>query len=524
MVITMARRKQFLKLVLSGEIAEGPVFSPFSFHKEQFPLWRLLQLLKAALLDDRTQAVVLIVKNVSIGWAQIEEVQRLLIRIRKKGKRVLVLLEQGNDKSYYLALAAERIYLPPSGIIELVGLRTETLFFKDLLGFLGVEPQLFNVGAYKSAAEVFQRTGMSQAAREMTDTILSDMQDRLVTMIAENRNLSQQEAQQRINSGPYTADRALSAGLVDGLLYEDRIGRILEAEFPGIREVRSLKTELRDGFLKRLVTFYRPRIALIVAEGVIHTGRSRRARGRWPVLGAETVISFLRHARRRRRVRAVVLRINSPGGSILASDLIRREVRITDRQKPVIVTFGDIGASGGYYVATAAREVLANPNTLTGSIGVIGGKFNLKNLFAKVGITSDSVEKGDHSGYASLTRPFSESEARILRAQMRNFYEDLFLPRVAESRSKNIAEIRRLAEGRVWTGAQAMAHGLVDSLGGLDEALRRAKKGAGLEGKKVRLLTYAHRRSLFDFFPLPLSQSVNADPVLALLPEEFLPD
>jgi protease-4 len=192
--------------------------------------------------------------------------------------------------------------------------------------------------------------------------------------------------------------------------------------------------------------------------------------------------------------------------------------------KPVIISFCDVAASGGYYVATAGRQVLTNPSTLTGSIGVIGGKFNIKNLLSKIGVAADSVEKGKRSGYASATRPFSESEARLVRTQMNDFYENLFLPKVAASRNRNIGEVRRLAEGRIWTGAQAHSRGLVDAIGGLDEALAIAKELTGLEERKSRLVTYAQRRSLVDLLPLQLGQSLPTDRVLALMPEDFLID
>jgi protease-4 len=522
MVIDMARKCQFLKLVLTGNITDRPAsFQPFA-RKEQFSLQQLLQLLQAVRDDPKTQAVLVVVKNLSIGWAQIEEIHRTLKRFRDREKQVVALLEQATNKTYYLATAADRIYLPPSATLELVGLRSETLYFKNLLSYLGVEPELFSLGAYKSAAEIFQREKMSEAAREMTDTILADLQGRLVEEVAENRGVATKLVENWIDNGPYTARRSLSAGMVDGVVYEDEMNQILESSFPGIRETHSLRRRLREGFFKRLITFYRPQIAVMVAEGVISLGESRRTRGRWPILGAETLISFLRDARRRRRVRAVVLRINSPGGSTIASDLIWREIRLTDQSKPVIATFGDVAASGGYYLATAAREVFANPSTLTGSIGVIGGKFNIEHLLSKIGITTDSVEKGSHSGYASATRPFSLTEAKSIQGQMSEFYEDLFLPKVAASRGRSIGEIRSLAEGRVWTGAQALIHGLVDTKGGLEEALETTKALTGLEEKRSRLLTYVQRRSILDLLPLQLGQSLPEDRVLALMPEDIV--
>jgi len=515
----MGRKSQFLELTLAGKICEGPVsFRPFS-RREQTSLLQIAKMLKAARSDQRIKAVLVIVKNFSIGWAQIEELHRLFADLQEAGKRLLIFLEQVTNKTYYLAAPADKIYLPPSASFDLVGLRSEVLFFKNLLSYLGVEPELFNIGEYKSAAEIFQREGMSGKSRSMTNSILEDLQARLVALVATNRNVTATRVREWINSGPHTARTALGGGMVDGLCYEDELRPALELQFPGIRSVRSIRSDPKDGFVRRLLTFYRPQIALMVADGVISSGHSRRNRGQRPVLGTETLISFLKDARRRRRVRAIVLRLNSPGGATLASDLIWREIKLANQLKPVIVSFGNVGASGGYYLATAARTILANPSTLTGSIGVVGGKFNIKGLLKKVGVTSDAVEKGSHSGYASATRPFSQDEAEAIRKQMKDFYEELFLPKVAESRKRSVAEVRKLAEGRVWTGAQAHSHGLIDSIGGLDEALELARELAGLAKKKSRIVHYLQRRSLLELLPLPASQSLCSERILAIMPE-----
>jgi len=517
----MGRKQRFLKLVLSGEVCDGKAsFQPLS-KKDHISLPRLMKLLHAAAKDTRIRAVLLVVKSLTIGWAQIEEIHRLFDRLRQERKQLVVFLEQASNKTYYLAAAADRVYLPPSASVEFVGLRTESLFFKNLFAYVGVEPQLFNIGAYKSAAEVFQREGMSENSRAMTEAILADIQGRIIDLVAKNRNLLREQVQDWIDHGPYTARAALAAGLIDGISYEDELCLVLEQLFPGVQEVRSVKSKPKDGLLKRMLTFYRPQVALIVAEGLIASGHSRRAPGRSPILGDRTLVSFLRDAARRRRVKAIVLRINSPGGSTLASDLIWREIKLAESKKPVIMSFGNVAASGGYYVATAASRILASPSTLTGSIGVIGGKFNIRELLSKIGITTDAVEKGAHSGYASATRPFSKGEAETIREQMKDFYEELFLPKVAGNRNRSIEEVRRLAEGRVWTGAQAYSNGLIDGLGGLQDAVEMARQLAGLLEKKSRLLTYVQRRSLLDFLPLQLSQSLGQERMLALMPEDL---
>jgi protease-4 len=354
----------------------------------------------------------------------------------------------------------------------------------------------------------------------MTNSVLSDLQERIISLMAEARNLGHPEAQALIDAGPHTALQALARNLVDGICYEDELSAALTNEFPGIREISPSKLKTREGFLRRILTFYRPQIAYIVAEGIIAPGESRRQGGSWPLLGCRTLKSFLRDARRRKRVKAIVLRINSPGGSSLASDLLWREVKSTNQSKPLIVSLGDVAASGGYYIASAAGRILGNPSTLTGSIGVIGGKFSLEKLLAKLGVSVDAVEKGAHSGYASIARPFSEEEAHAIRRQMKEFYEELFLPKVAQSRGRNIEEVRRFAEGRVWTGFQAFNHGLLDEIGGIPDALESAQQLAELAGRKVRLVTYTQRRSLRDFLPFNFIRAISGEKILALLPEE----
>ncbi len=287
--------------------------------------------------------------------------------------------------------------------------------------------------------------------------------------------------------------------------------------------------ERRDGFFKRRLTFYRPQIAILFIEGIILGGESHRGRGGTKTAGADDIVAFLKSARKNKRIKAIVLRINSPGGSALASDLIWREVKLTNAEKPVVVSFGNVAASGGYYIAAAGRKILSSPSTLTGSIGVLGGKFSIGRLLARWGITVDVVEKGAHSGYASMSRGFSESEEEVVRGQLREFYEELFLRKVAEGRSLAVEAVRPMAEGRVWTGSQGVERGLVDEVGGLVEAVERAREIAGLRaGQRFRVVRYARRRRLLDLLPSPWFSVLGRLPLtvfrgerLALMADQF---
>lgn len=516
----MPGKLRFLRLTLKDEITEDlPSFSLLA-RKGQTDLYSLLCLLDSATRHRRVRGLILVVKNLWAGWAQVEELRTAVGRFREKGKTVFTFLEQPDNKNLYLASAGHRIYIPPSTTTELLGLRAEVFFFKQLLEFLGVQPELYSLGDYKSAAEIFLRERMSPPHREMIDAILEDLQQRLKTGLAESRSVSPETVQEWIDHGPYTARKSVELGLVDATCYEDELEGFLRELHPGIRELPSGKLRRREGFFRRLLTFRRPQIAYLVAEGLIHPGESRRGRGKRPVLGAETLASFLRDARKRKRVKAVVLRINSPGGSALASDLLWRETQRAAREKPVVISLGDLAASGGYYLAVGGSSILANSNTLTGSIGVISGKFNISGLLQHLGITTEVVEKGTHAGYHSMTRSFLPDEVETVQAQMREFYEELFLRKVAHHRGKDVEEIRQSAGGRVWTGSQACTRGLIDEIGGVLAAFELARRKAGLpDSARIRIRRYTRKKDWKDLLGLPFAGGSLRERFLALMAE-----
>ena len=518
----MAEKKRYLKITLQGQIVEDRPPPSFFGHRNQISLPLLLKLIEAARRHKRVQALLLMVKNLSVGWGAIQEIHQELQLFHESGKRSLAYLEMANNKNFYLASGAQQVYVPPSATVDLVGLRAEMFFLKNLLEYLGVEPQLFGLGKYKSAGEMFTRENMSEPNRSNVDSVLTDLQKQLVDKIAARSHVTPQQVQEWMDQGPYTARQAAEQGLVDGILYQDEVEDLLKEPPGGLRRLSPGRLRVKEGLLKRWITFYRPQIAYLVAEGVLTEGESPRRGGGRPAMDSERLTQFLRHARKRKRVKAVVIRINSPGGSALASDLLWREIRLTDQKKPVIVSFGDVAASGGYYLATAARGILGMPATLTGSIGVIAGKFNLAKLLTQLGITVDALDKGKRAGYLSPARPFSKGEAEAIQEQMREFYEELFLKKVAESRKKSPEEVRKVAEGRVWTGAQALENGLLDQVGGFVQAVERAQEEAGLpKRKKVRLVHYFRRRTLRDLFSFPLPGGLMDHHVLALMADDF---
>lgn len=507
----------YSRFVLSGEIVEQRSDLPFLPQRGSIDLRRLLEALEAA-VTSKAGTVILILKNLSIGWSQIEEIHRLLEQLKEAGKECVVFLEVATNRTFYLALGASRIFMTPAASLELTGLRSEQFFLKNLLELLGVQPHIAHIGAYKSAGEIFSRQQMSDRSREMLDSILEDIQGRLREKL-DGRCGPSQDSQRLIDEGPYTPEEARQRGLIDGICYEDELCRHLFADKEKSRELPLSKLLRKEGFFRRALTFRRPRLAYLVLEGMIVPGESRRTLGRRAFVGAETVARQLKALRKSRRVKAVVLRINSPGGSAPASDLIWREVLRTDREKPVIATFSNVSASGGYYISVAARKILAMPSTLTGSIGIIRGKFEIRGFLEKLGITVDWIDKGRHAGYESSLRPFSQEEEAIVEKQMRWFYEELFLKKVAEGREQSLEEVRKVAEGRVWTGAQARQRGLLDEIGGVLDALQLARREAGLAQRRVRVVAYGPRRSLRDLFSLPGMGPSRGSELLALMAE-----
>jgi len=517
----MKKKKKFLQLALSGDLIESPPGGFGIFRKrEQTVLIDIVRLIRRASRHSSIDGLLLSLRHTHMGWAQAEEIKSALAEMIQCGKLVYSYLEQPGNRDFYLVSESTRVIMPPAALLDLVGLRGEVFFFRKALDQLGVEAELFSVGRYKSAGEMFQRMSLSEASREMLDSILSDFHSRLVASVAQRTGVAVREAEHLIDCGPYSARKAQEKGLIDGIVYEYELKDFAEKEVGRLHTVPAAKFKTGEGRIRRWLTFRRPQIAVIEAEGMISTGESRRGSGRRPILGSRTLVEQLRDVRKRKRVKAVILRLNTPGGSGLASDLIWREVRLTDEKKPVIASFGNVAASGGYYVAAACRMILASESTLTGSIGVIGGKFNLKGLFQSLGITVDEVAKGVRAGYTSIARPFREAEAAAFRDQLVEFYEELFLKRVSEGRSLDPETTRAAAGGRVWTGNQAMARKLIDRIGGLLEALEAAKSEAGLSDRRTRIVIYTPRRSLRDLLPVQMEHRLT-DRILALAP--YLP-
>ena len=454
--------------------------------------------------DTRIKALVIQPQVEGALWGQLQELRAAIDDFRSSGKPVVAYLEAGTAQEYYIASAANRIILMPAGEIDLSGLATYELFFRGALDKLGVFPDLLHIGDYKTYSNTFNEKGYTPAHREMDRSLNKDWFDQLVAAISAGRKRSDADVRRLIDDGPYLAADAKSAGLVDELGYEDQID-----DAPPVKGLRRV-----EGESYQRVTDYTgaggERIALLYAVGTIASGKSSFDSPGGQVLGSDTFASWVRKVRVDPSIRAIVVRIDSPGGSAIASDVIWRELMLTRDVKPVIVSMGDVAASGGYYMAVPANVIVAEPGTITGSIGVVTGKFVVKDGLEKLGINVDSVSDGKMAELNSPFKPFSKDERAKIEEQLQSTYE-LFLSRVAEGRHSTPAKIDAMAQGRVWTGRQAKDLGLVDELGGLDAAVQVARDRAKIDPKKtIQLVVYPARRSVFDVLANPLNSSLES--------------
>ncbi len=496
---SVSKKRFYLELLLKDEIVEGlPEHSIFS-RKARIALYDIVESLRNAAKDPKIAALSLNLEKVASGWAQLSDLRRALTVFRRSGKPIYCYMQEGGNAEYYLASACDRIFMPSTAHLHLIGLSAEVFFLRDLMDRLGVEAHLQSIGEYKSAAEMFMRTDLSPQAREQMDSLLDDHYEELCSAI-QSRGFTRDSTASLIDSGPYTAREALAKKLLDGVCYQDEVtDRLKEQIGEKAHPVSAHKYFKGDGFFKRLVTFRRARIAIIDIVGHIGVGESRKSQAGRNISGAETVGKFLDHAGQSRRTRAIVVRVNSPGGSGLASDLIWRKILLACKKKPVIVSFGDVAASGGYYVASAASHILAEPTSITGSIGVLAGKFVARELMNRLAIHRESLHRGKHAEYGSLFSEFTADEAERLHRQMLDFYREDFLKKVARGRKMEEEAVDQVGRGRVWSGRQAKENNLIDEIGGISEAIQQARRLAGIdESRKIRVIHYYKRRKLWE--------------------------
>src|SRR6516164_3194091 len=482
-----------LELDLTEGIAEGPPQDPVSalltIRRTRLP--DLLEGLKRASTDNRVRALIVKVGGSRIGLATIQELRSAVQEFRRSGKPAIAWAEtfgefvRGN-LPYYLATGFDRIYLQPSGTLGLTGVAVEQVFLHDALEKLGIDFQSAKRYEYKSAADQLTETGFTGPAREAAARLTESVAEQLIAAIAESRNKTPEQARELLQRGPFLATQALEEGLVDGLGYRDEVYDQLHKEAGPDATLLYLQRYQRSHALtdlpRRLQKNPHERfVAMVYAHGAIRHGRSGRGGpGGGGGMGSDTVAAALRAAAGDERARAVVLRVNSPGGSYTASDVIWREVvKLRAAGKPVVVSMGDVAASGGYFISAPADVIVVQPGTITGSIGVFLGKPVLRDLFGRAGVSTDTVADGTNATMFSSSRPFSDSEWDRINVWLDAVYAD-FTDKVASGRRMTHDRVHELARGRVWTGADAVANGLADETGGMSDAIAIARKRGGL--------------------------------------------
>jgi len=468
---TRLRTGRYVLKMEAAELASGQI--------QDSPLQR-------AKKDKTVKGAVLRLGIGGYSIAKTQEMRDAILDFRASGKKVICYMEVVGNSGYYLATACDKILLNPAGYLSLNGLRSEVTFYKGILDKIGVEADLYSVGKYKSASEMFTRESMSHAYRESLNSLLDDLSDQVVSGIAEGRNTSPDQVWKRIDEGPYTAKEAMKAGLVDALIYEDQLEEVAEQAFGKGTTGLAFKYYERRQYHK-YDWGETPGLAIIYATGMMLPGKNMLTETQaspllpFPqIMGSETITDAIKKARKDSSIKAIVLRINSGGGSVFASDLIWREAMLAKNEKPLIVSMSGAAASGGYYIAAPADVIVAEPGTVTGSIGVIAGKFSLRGIYDKLGIKKEIFKRGENSDIYSTYDVFTHEQREIVNRQIREMYDD-FVGKVAQGRNMTVEAVQKIAQGRVWTGRQAKDNGLVDESGGLQLAVSIAKSKAGLK-------------------------------------------
>lgn len=480
-----------LNLSVSGGlpdyVAEQPYAKAFGIRQPQSFSGLLAQLRKAK-VDNRISAVLLDIDFPGIGWGKAYELREAIADFRASGKPVYAYMEMGTNKEYYIATAADKIFLPPPGDLYINGFAAEAMFYKGSLDKLGIETDVIQIGPkYKNAPDQYTKKEMGEGQKEVINAVLDEYFDNFTKAIAESRHKSQDEVKTIVDDAPYNATQAKSLGLIDDAFYREQVDDDLKARL-GYKSEDKLRTirgsDYREIPSNSLGLNNGERVAVIYTSGAINTGHSSNGALSGELVGSDTVVAAVNDAANDRSIKAIVLRVDSPGGSALASDLIWNALEKAKAKKPVVVSMADVAASGGYYIACNANKIVAEPTTITGSIGIFTGKPVLKGLYDWIGVSNQYTTRGKNSGIFKETEHWTPTERAKMEAQISSIYYDSFVPKVAKGRNKTNEDVNSLGQGRVWTGTQAKANGLIDEYGGLEKAISIAKQLANLPADK----------------------------------------
>ncbi|GAB4368979.1 MAG: signal peptide peptidase SppA [Calditrichia bacterium] len=491
-------RDSYLELNIFGEISERGTADPFTrlFAGEVPSLDGLLHCIRKAKIDPKIKGIILRPLASEMGWAKAEELREVLLDFKSSGKPIYVYIEAIGNKEYYLTVVGDMIFGSPTGMLFVNGLLGGSYFFKGSLDKLGIEADFVARGKYKNAPDIFTRKNMSDSHREVINSILDDYYQRYVEAIAQGRNLEIEQVRKIIDRGVYTLAEAEQSQLIDTLLYYNEFKDYLKE---------------KDGKKPRLVSYERYKkvpysklgvhaektFALIYAVGNIVSGIGEDAFGDG-IITSESLANLIRKVAKDKKVEAIIMRVDSPGGSGLASDVIWKEVAKAQQEKPFIVSMSDVAASGGYYISMSADSIVGQPSSIVGSIGVFSGKFSFRGLYEKLGISKEEIPRGKNADLFSEIKTFNTEQRGLIGKIGDDFYQR-FVSKVAESRNMTYEEVDKIAQGRVWTGEQALEVGLIDKLGGLKEAFEIGKKMCGIPlDEHVRVKIYPEKRSILE--------------------------
>jgi protease-4 len=489
-----------LQLKMSGNLQETEPGGVIGQLFEAPPTVRsVVDSLRKAKVDKRVTGIIIRPAGTAALWGKVQEVRDAITDFRTSGKPVIAYLEQGAEQEFYLASACDKVFLMPHASLDLTGMASYELFLRGTLDKIGAYPDVLHVGEFKTAGNTFTEKGFTPSHREMAESLNRSLYDQMVRGLAQGRHKTDAEIRTLIDHGPFLPEDAVRAGLVDDVAYEDELddkvslakGTPRYTSEQDYRRITPQSLGLNKG----------QRIAILYAVGMISTGQSSQDGAE--VVGSETMVEALRKIRADNSIKAVVIRIDSPGGSAIASDVIWREVMLTRAVKPVIASMSDVAASGGYYIAMPAHQIVAQPATLTGSIGVVMIKFAIGGTLQKLGMNMEGVTAGRYADLYSPARPFSPEERAKVQEHMQATY-DAFVEKAAAGRKTTPERIDAIAQGRVWTGQQAKDLGLVDELGGLQHALAIAKTRAQIDpNAEVEIVTYPQRKSFYELVQSP---------------------
>jgi protease-4 len=497
-----------LVLKLSGDLPDYVPEEPlakFLGIQQQQSFSNVLTQLRKAKIDNRISAVMLDINFPQVGWGKADEIRDAVKEFKTSGKPVYAYMEIGTNREYYLATSADKIFLPPPGDLYVNGFAAEAMFYKGSLDKLGIETDVIQIGPkYKNAPDQYTKKEMGEGQREVINAIIDEYYGRMSNAIVESRKKNAEDIQGIVDGAPYNASQAKELGLIDDAFYRDQVYDELKNRL-GYKQDDRLRTitgmQYRDIPSDSLGLNKGERVAVIYASGAINIGHSTNSPLGGQMVGSDTIVKAVNDATNDTSIKAIVLRVDSPGGSALASDLMWKAIEDAKAKKPVVVSMSDVAASGGYYISCNANKIVAEPSTITGSIGMFLGKPVLRGFYDWLGISNQYVTKGKNAGIFKETEHWTPEEKAKMTESANHVYYDNFVPKVAKGRSKTNEEVDTIGQGRVWTGTQAKANGLIDEFGGLEKAIDIAKQLANLPADKdVRRVVFPEPRPFLESY------------------------